>query len=65
MARTGRYYLGRVNMLGRLDKESLVEAIKSPATIHVGRFGWTITEVVLGEDDGIRRYTKICLWSIE
>ena len=56
MSRRGRYYLGRVIMLDRLDKDRFIEAIKSPATVHFGKFGWTVTDVSLGDDGGILRY---------
>ena len=56
MSRRGRYYLGRVILLGKLDKNGFIDAIKSPATVHVGKFSWTITDVVLDDDDGVLRY---------
>ena len=48
--------MGRVIMLGRLDKNRFIEAMKSPATVQVGKFGWTVTDVMLGDDGGILRY---------
>lgn len=44
--RRGRYYLGRVIKLGTLDQERLLDAIAESATITVGKFRWTITNVV-------------------
>ncbi|MBL4609397.1 hypothetical protein [Halopseudomonas sp.] len=41
----GRYYLGRVVKIN-LDQERLIGAIKSSPTITVGKFDWTITDVV-------------------
>ena len=56
MTRRGRYYIGHVILLVRLDKNGFLDAIKSPATVHVGKFSWTITDVVLGDDGGVMRY---------
>lgn len=45
--RRGRYYLGRVIKLGQLrDQKLLMDAIADATTITIGRFAWTITDVV-------------------
>ena len=41
----GRYYLGRVIKLGRLDQDMLMDAIAEAPTISIGKFSWTITDV--------------------
>lgn len=49
MAKRGRFYLGRVVKLGRLDQAKLIEAIGSSAIVNVGKFTWTITDVERGD----------------
>ena len=44
MQRRGRYYLGRVVKLGRLDLEKLIAALKTPRSIQIGDYSWTITD---------------------
>lgn len=41
----GRYYLGRVIKLGRLDQNMLMDAIAEAPTLSIGKFAWTITDV--------------------
>jgi hypothetical protein len=45
MSRHGRYYLGRVIKLGQLNQKTLIEAIGNAASVTVGKFTWTITDV--------------------
>lgn len=44
--RRGRYYLGRVNKTGEISQSSLMDAITNAPTVELGRFEWTITDVV-------------------
>ncbi|MDD5302756.1 MAG: hypothetical protein PHS14_06555, partial [Elusimicrobia bacterium] len=44
MQRRGRYYLGRVVKLGRLDVEKLIAALNTPHSIQTGDYSWTITD---------------------
>lgn len=44
MKRRGRYYLGRVIKLGRLDVDKLLSALKTPHSIQVGNYSWTISD---------------------
>lgn len=46
MERRGRYYLGRVIKLGTLDQTRLMDAIANATTLTIGKFAWTITNVV-------------------
>lgn len=41
----GRYYLGRVIKLGRLDQNMLMNAIAEAPTVSIGKFAWTITDI--------------------
>lgn len=50
--RRGRYYLGRVLKLGRLDKNLLINAIFRPAIITAKDYRWTITDVSEDVIDG-------------
>lgn len=45
MDRRGRYYLARVVKIN-LDQEMLMDSMVNASTISVGRFDWTITDVV-------------------
>lgn len=50
---TGRYYLGRVHMLGRLREGDLfVRTIEHPATVHGSRYAWTVTDADVCRDGG-------------
>ncbi len=42
----GKYYLGRVIKLGRLDQDMLMNAIVHSPTVQIGKFAWAITDVV-------------------
>lgn len=42
----GRYYLGRVQKIGELDHERLVQAILDPKIIKIGQFHWTFTDTI-------------------
>lgn len=42
----GRYYLGRVQKLGDLDQERLLEAISNTNPISIGQFRWSFTDTV-------------------
>ena len=43
--RRGRYYLGRVVKIN-LDQATLMDAISNAPTTSIGKFDWTITDVV-------------------
>jgi len=47
--RRGRYYLGRVLKLGRLDQDRLMGAIRHSSIVSVRDYTWTITDVKEGE----------------
>ncbi len=49
--RRGRYYLGRVIKLGLLDQKKLMDAIAEASTLYIGKFAWTITDVVDKRND--------------
>ena len=51
MERRGRYYLGRVIKLGTLDQSRLMDAIANAATLTIGKFRWTITNVTDRRND--------------
>ena len=51
--RKGRYYLGRVVKFGLLDQEKLLNAILNSPVVEIGKFDWTITDVVDGRNDEI------------
>src|SRR5471032_769354 len=51
MAR-GRYYLSRVIKLGLLDQEKLMLAILNSPIVEIGKFDWTITDVVDARSEG-------------
>ena len=51
--RHGRYYLGRVIKLGRLDQNRLMDAIADSATLTIGKFTWTIADVQDGRKGAI------------
>ena len=44
--RRGRYYLARVIKLGQLDQAKLLDAIVAAPVVAIGKFEWTITDVV-------------------
>jgi len=44
--RRGRYYLGRVIKLGKLNHQRLLGAIREPKVVNVGQFQWTFTDTV-------------------
>lgn len=46
----GRYYMSRVIKLGSLNQEKLQNAIINAPVVPVGKFEWTITDVVDGRD---------------
>lgn len=48
----GRYYLGRVIKLGLLDQDKLMDAIVNSPTVEIGKFDWTVTDVVDGRGEG-------------
>ena len=48
--RKGRYYLGRV-VKTNLDQEQLMDTIVNPPTVSIGKFDWTITDVIDCRDD--------------
>lgn len=50
--RLGTYHLGRVVKGYYMDQDKLLEAIRRAVTISVGKFKWTIGEVLEGEVDG-------------
>lgn len=43
--RRGRYYLGRVKKIN-IDQEELMDAISNAPIVSIGKFDWTITDVV-------------------
>jgi hypothetical protein len=45
MPRKGRYYLGRVIKVGRLDNDLLLEAFERPAVVRRGAYAWTFSNV--------------------
>lgn len=47
----GRYYLGRVIKLGMLTQDTLMNAIVKAPTITIGKFNWTITDVIDKRDE--------------
>lgn len=44
--RRGRYYLARVIKLGQLDQAKLLDAIVVAPVVAIGKFEWTITDIV-------------------
>jgi hypothetical protein len=44
--RQGRYFLGRVIKLGLLTQDLFMDAIVKSPTVTIGKFNWTITDVV-------------------
>lgn len=44
--RRGRYYMARVIKLGELDQSKLMDAIVKAPVVPLGKFEWTITDVV-------------------
>jgi len=44
--RRGRYYMARVIKLGELDQEKLLEAIAEAPIVAIGKFEWTVTDVI-------------------
>lgn len=48
--RRGRYYLGRVKKIN-LDQDSLMDVIANPPIVEIGKFDWTITDVVDCRDE--------------
>lgn len=46
----GRYYLGRVIKAGQLDQPRLMSAIVGSVSLTIGKFNWTITDVVDARD---------------
>lgn len=42
----GRYYLGRVVKAGQLDQARLMDALIEASSLTIGKFNWTITDVV-------------------
>lgn len=46
MSRSGRYYMSRVVKLGNLDQKKLMDAIANAPVVELGKFEWTITDVV-------------------
>jgi hypothetical protein len=48
----GRYYLGRVIKLGVLTQELFMNAIVDSPTVAIGKFNWTITDVVDKRNEG-------------
>ena len=49
----GRYYLSRVIKLGDLNQEKLINALSNSPIVEVGKFDWTITDVVDGRNESI------------
>ncbi|HWU98082.1 MAG TPA: hypothetical protein VN114_06185, partial [Oxalicibacterium sp.] len=49
----GRYYLGRVVKKGLLDQGKLIQTLLAPPIVEVGKFEWTITDVVDGLNEEI------------
>lgn len=49
--RRGRYFLGRVIKIGLLDQEKLMNAILNSPVVEIGKFDWTITDVVDGRNE--------------
>lgn len=54
MIQKGRFYLSRIIKLGKLDKEKFISALQEPATVQVGKYAWTITDVSVSEDQNNR-----------
>jgi len=52
VAKQGTYYAGRVLKLGMLNQASLLEAIRSPASIFYRGNAWTFLDVEEGESEG-------------
>lgn len=48
--RKGRYFLSRIVKIN-LSQENLIDAICSPAIIKVGKYNWTITDMLDKRDD--------------
>jgi hypothetical protein len=42
----GTYYVGRVLKLGELNQDSLLDAIREPASVKHRTNAWTITDIV-------------------
>ncbi len=51
--RRGRYYLGRVIKLGRLDQDMVMNAIAEAPTVTVGKYAWTITDITDRRKDAL------------
>jgi hypothetical protein len=56
MQRKGRYYLSRIVKIGKLDKGKFISALRAPATVRIGRYAWTITDVTLSENIPLPKY---------
>jgi hypothetical protein len=54
MSKRGRYYLGRVIKLGQLNQKTLISAIKEAASVTVGKFTWTITDIQDSTDEPLQ-----------
>lgn len=62
----GRYYLSRVIKLAELNQEKLINAICNAPIVEVGKFDWTITDVIDGRNEStpyifgkLSKYAKI------
>lgn len=49
-SKQGTYYLGRVHLIGLLDKNSFIDALKKAPIIEAGNFNWTITDFKAFDD---------------
>lgn len=47
----GKYYLGRILKMGRLDSATLHQCILNPSVLEKRKFNWTITDVSEGNVD--------------
>ncbi|RLD03644.1 MAG: hypothetical protein DRI32_07070 [Chloroflexi bacterium] len=65
--RRGSYYLSRIIKAGQLNKETLLGAISNSATVLVGKYAWTITDVKFFERDNqvVYAFGKLSKYSLE
>lgn len=54
--RRGNYYLGRVQKFGNLDNQLLLDALKDPPIVKVGKYDWTFTDTISVNVNGIACY---------
>lgn len=67
MKRRGNYYLSRIIKAGQLNQDTLLDAISASASISVGKYAWTITDVEFFQRAGqvIYAFGKLSKYSLE